>query len=131
MDFVISVPSERVEDAKTALGLIGVDFNPETALIHCQTHGFNYQMNEAGDIKDALEKINAYLEENEAEPLIAGDPGRWSLEVRRQFLELASTEFNWEELKITYALWDTDAGQWPEILRGDYPMIPTVEQAKA
>ena len=113
---LINIPQDRVLEVQEFLESRQIPFNPqESMLVLNQGHPERAALH-GEQLEEVITEINGYLEGDRGIKLTI--PAKeWTLEQQRRILELAITEFSWDEhLKIRYDSFDSDPSQWAQTL---------------
>lgn len=126
MKFIINTPSEMVPALIEALGQAAIPFDPQDDMVVTdEHHPMEYRMvpiafgNEAQELS---ERINEFLEGQEASPTLPRDTAGLDLEQRHDLLAIAVNEMCWSKNAVLESdRMEHEAG-WAGIVN-DYPAL--------
>ena len=114
--YAIEVPQENVEQIQILLQQHNIPFDPRRNIM-ASNDAFRADSTLFGnEAKEALESINAYLEEKEIPERARTDHEEWSPTRLQEFLQFAVDNFNWADGKVEYAWWDASDEEWTGIV---------------
>lgn len=117
--YIINLTPSQARTAQAVLQQAGILFEPMDDAVVMDTDNSSYWNMTADDLNNAIAAINRHLQVMGHQPPV---PEPASLEQTLEALQLASTEFSWQNWHPDYESWQDRHTSWEETT-GKYPNL--------
>ena len=121
--FHIKIPHQKVYTVMDLLQREGIEFNPEWDMLELNEEAEYDHALRGTSLQYAAGEVNKFLREKGHSPTLPEDISELSLEERRELMQLAHTEFIWNQYEVEMdRMWKFHGTYWNRTLE-QYPRL--------